>query len=86
MDLLPYSQSDAKGLRRRDSEGSSLSMELSLEMEAVAISPSASVGLALLVAHSGLGRGKNCNGLDPLSESGSDNVLMPESLRTLLES
>lgn len=55
--LVPYSQSEAMGLRRRESGGSSLSIELSLDMEAVAISPSASAGIALLKIRPGLDTG-----------------------------
>jgi hypothetical protein len=57
---------------------------LSLETEAVAISASVSAGSALLFeTHPGLGRGKN-SGLEPLSNPGVDDAIIPELVRPIL--
>lgn len=82
--LVPFSQSVAKGLRLRESNGSSLSAELSLETEAVTRSPSKSAGFSLPRMHAGFGSGNN-DGLEPFSSLDLADMLISESARLIFD-
>lgn len=83
--LVPVSESVARGLRLRESAGSSLSAEQSLKTEALTISPSKSAGVGPQRMHEGFGSGRNNDGLEGFSSLDFADILISESTRPKLE-